>query len=337
MVSVKITKPSIPILFLDTCFFIDLVKNRHQKQKSPLLSDELRLADLVVRLTRERKLLCPEGSQGEEYELGTGYEDEIRREQVQLSFGISTRHWYGVRKYQTQGAMVAFIKGAKEVEYDQKYLFDRDPLKELEEQLSREFIVTAHVPMSKSYLDGKRKTKQELAAELESLRQEKIKMGVKYQDWVKHEILGELDVVSTTLKSALPKLVESQPITQDESSGLRILGDFLVWYSNYSGKDADIKDVSDFLRSDYYASIPYISVQSKLNASMITQPGTVRESDMFDFHQTSQMLPFSTYFLTDASLKHRITSKPLSLDSEYDVKVYSMKEIGELIKELEKL
>jgi len=336
MIKVKIIKPPIPILFIDTFFFIDLVKNRHSKVKKPHFSEQLELIDLIHRLTKQEKLLCPQGDQGEEYELGQ-YEGEIREEQVRLSYGISATYHYGVHHYQIQQAIMAYLKRAKEVVYDYKSLFQQDPLKELREALKKPYIVSCHIPNPKTFIDKRKKTKNELAEEFEKLRQEKLKLNVKFSDWVRHETLGTLDAIINTIKAAIPKIVQQQPLTKEETNGLQILGDYLAYYSHYSKKNATPKDVADFLRSDYYATVPYISIQAKLFASLLTQSGKVKRTDNFDFHQTSQMLPFSSYFLTDSSLMHRLTTRPLLLDKEYGVKVYCMREIKNLIQDLSKL
>lgn len=336
MIKVKITKPPIPILFIDTFFFIDLVNSRHSETKRPYFAEQLELIDLIHRLTKQKKILCPQGDQEEEYELGK-YEDEIREEQVTLSYGVSATYHYGVHHMQIQEAITAYLKGVSEVEYGYRSLFQHEPVKELEDALKNPYIVSCHIPTPKSWIDKRRKTKKELAEEFENLRKEKLKLNVKFTDWVRHETLGTLDAIVNTLKTAIPKIVQQQPLSEEETNGLQIFGDYLAYYSHYSKKEATPKDVADFLKSDYYASIPYISIQAKLFASLLTQPGKVKDTDNFDFHQTSQMLPFSTYFLTDSSLAHRLTTKPLALDKQYGVNVYSMREIGGLIRELEKI
>ena len=337
MIKTKIIKHSLPILFIDTFFFIDFVGNRHRKTKSHYFAEELELIDLVLKLTKEKKLLCPEGDQEEEYHLGVKYEEELRKEQAQLSHGIRAMYHYGVYKFQLQQAMIACLKNQKIVEYDYRSLFEGDPLKELEKALSHPYIISVHIPLPKSFLNKQRKTKEELAKDFERLRKENINSGTRFKDQVKREVLGKLDAIINTLKTVVPKLTQQQSLTQAEINGLQVFADYLAYLSHYAKKEVTIKEVADFIKSDYYASIPYISVESKLYASLLTQQNSVKESDNFDFHQTSQMLPFCTYFLTDSSLKHRITTNPLKLDEEYRVKVFSMKEIRNLILELQKL
>lgn len=333
----KIIKPPIPIIFIDTFFFIDLIANRHRDKKSSYFTQELELIDLIEKLTRERKLLCPQGDQDEEYELGLKYEDEIRQAQVRLSLGISAMYHYGVYKYQSQVAISAYLKKEKEVVYDYRSLFQREPLKELEEALAQRFIVSVHLPKSKSFLDSERKTKKELAEEFEKNRRDKIKSGTKFKEAYRRELLGKLEAIIHSMQTAIPKLANQLLVSEAENNGLMVLGDYLSYISHYSGKEATLKDVVEFLSSEYYASIPFISTQSKLYASLLTQQNSVKDSDNFDFQQASQILPFSTYFLTDSSLKHRFISNPLSLDKEYNVKIYSMKDIRDLIKDLNRL
>lgn len=333
----QIIKPPISLIFIDTFFFIDLVANRHRDNKSPYFTEELELMDLIEKLTIEKKLLCPEGDQSEEYCLGIKNEDEIRKTQSKLSLGISTMHHYGVYQHQSQFAVSAYVKKEAEVIFDYRSLFSREPIKELEEALAQRWIVDVHLPMTKSFQDSQRKTKKELAFEFEKLRQEKIKSGIKFNEAFKRELLGRLEAIMHTLQAVVPKLASQQPLSEGESNGLMELGDYLTYISRYSGKEAVPADVVTFLTSEYYASIPYISIQSKLYASLLTQQNPVKDTDNFDFQQTSQMLPFSTYFLTDNSLKHRLTSNPLAFDKEYNVKIYSMREIKSLINELKKL
>lgn len=333
---VKIEKPSIPILFLDTFFFIDLIKNRHLTTKKPYFAEQLELIDLIHKLTKQKKVLCPQGDQEEEYELGK-YEEEIREEQIKLSYGISVMYHYGVQKWQTQVAISAYIKNQTEVVYDHKSLFQRAPIDELNDALSRPYIVNCHIPTPTEWIDKRKKTKKELAEEFEALRKQKIKLNIKFADWVKHEKLGTYDAILNTIKTAIPKIAQQEPLTEEETNGLQLMGDYLAYYSHYAKRDATPKDVMDFLKSDYHGTIPYIDIQSGLFASLLTQTGLVKETDNFDFHQTSQMLPFSTYFLTDSSLKHRLTTNPLAYDKQYGIKIYSMKEIRVLISLLSKL
>lgn len=332
-----IEKPIIPILFIDTFFFIDLIQNKHNQTKTVYYEKELQLIDLIQKLTKEMKLICPVGDQEEEYELGSKYKDEIRDEQVSLALGIRANYHYAVYKMQTQLAIKAFLSNVDSLTYTSWCLFERDIRKQMEEQLKQSYIVSVHLPFPAEMLDKTRKTKTELALEFEKMRIEKQKMKVKYEDWVNQEQLGSLEAAVTTLKSVLPKKLTQQPLSEADRNGLSELGDILSFLSHYKGSEATLEEAIKFLKSEYFSSIPYISVQSKLYASMWRQSGPIKESDNFDFHQASQMLPYSAYYLTDSSLKHRITSNPLMLDKEYGVIVYSMKDVDQLIGDLEKL
>lgn len=332
----KIIKPPIPIIFLDTFFFIDLVKNSHKNKNFPYLQEELRLVDLIIKLTKDKKLLCPQGDQKEEYEL-CGKEEEVMREQKKLSIGIRLRHYFGVYQYQVQKAMKEYIKNEKEIECDYMCLFYEDPVKELEEKLSGNFILYVHPPMPETYLNERRRRKKAIAKEIEEIRKRTIGNGIKYEDCVRNETLGERDFIKNSLFKLAIKTTFNLPLDESEIEGGLRFGELSVYYSRYSERKAVRRDIFDFLESEHFASIPYISIRSRLLCSSRTQQGEVKESDIFDFIQASQILPFSTYFLTDSSLKHRLTNNPLRLDEEYNVKIYSIKEVKELIRELESL
>ena len=332
----KIIKPPIPIIFLDTFFFIDLIRKHHRNKNSSYFQEELSLVNLIIKLTKDKKLSCPQGDQKEEYELGD-YKDEIRKEQDKLSFGIKAVHRLSVYHYQLQKAIQAYVNSNQEIECDYMCLFYRDPIIELDDILKNRIRISVHTPLPEFFLNKKRKTRKKLTEELEKIRKKNIELGIEYQDCVKQEILGEYSFIKNAKETLVKSLEPKYQLTEEEIERLWSFGELLAFYSHYAKKRARTEDIFSFLKSEHFASIPYISLRSRLFASMVTQEHEIRESDVFDYTQTSQMMPFISYFLTDSSLKHRITTNPLKLDKEYGVKVFSMREIKGLIKELERL
>lgn len=333
----KIYKPPIPIIFLDTFFFIDLIKNRHQKVKSPYYQEQENLINIIKDLTKQKKLLCPQGDQEEEYELGSLYTNEIKKEQSLLSYGISTTYHWGVQRHQTHTAMRAYINGDKTVLYDYNSLFSTNPIKELEQALSNEFIVSVISNPKNDTLSKRRKTKKELALEFERLRQEKISIGTNFKKAVSDEKLAIINVINYTFKKTFPKMLNNQPLTEEDLNGWMTIGDLLSPFSHYANKEATISDIVKFIMSDYYQTIPYLDIQSNLYGSLLTQKNIVKDGDNFDFEQASQMIPFADYYLTDCSLKHRLITNPLAYDKKFGVKIYSIKEINILVDDILKL
>lgn len=331
---INIIKPPIPIIFIDTFFYIDLVSDRTGNKKSSYHQERVELMEIIETLTQQKKLLCPKGNQEEEYRLGLSNIEEIQEVQERLSMGISTNHYFGVEKYQVSQAISAYVKKGKTIEFDYRSLFLRDPLKELGETLNQRWLVSVHTKTPESILNEERILKKELAAEFENLRLEKKNAGLNYETLLKRELLAELDLITHTLQTIIPKLITKQPLDQKENTGLTILSEYLALLSRYSKKEVGIAEVVAFIKSDYYSLIPFKSIKSQLYSSLLSQTYPVNETDNFDFEQSSQWLPFSNYFLTDRSLRHRLTSKQLQLDKVYNVKIYSMREIRSLISEL---
>ena len=332
----KIGKPPLPLIFLDTFFFVNLVHDRHSISKGHHYREQLVLIDLIHKLTKQKKALCPIGNQEEEYELGK-YESEIREEQVKLAHGISVIPLYSLKRLQTQIAIEAYIKNLKQFSYGYQSLFHSDLMREMDHALSQSYLVDVRFPTPSEWVTKRRKIKSELANEFEQLRKEKRINNIKFREWVKQEQLGTYYVILNTIKNTVPKISRREALTENENNGLQILSEYFSDFVHYSKKNPKADDILEFLKSDYHKTIPHIDIQSGLLASLLTQTGQVKETDNFDFNQASQMLPFTRYFLTDNSLKHRLSTRPLSYDKKYGVKIYSMREISSLIKDLSKL
>jgi hypothetical protein len=337
MIQLKILKPKIPLLFVDTFFLINAIRDKHEAHKSHYSPEIEELINVVEEKTKSKKLLCPRGDQEEEYELGTNYGAEIRELQVRLSLGIRTFYHYGVYNLQIQKAIKAYVQNTNEVIYDQKCLFDRDVEKELDEALMQKYLVDAHFPTPDFMLTKRKEIKSNLSGEYERLRKEKTTTGITFDQSLKEEFKGEITSIKLALESIAKKMITKQPLVDWEINGLEVAKTYFGYYGHYANIDPKIEDIEKFMETDYYKEIPYISIHAKLFASMLTQPNSVKDTDNFDFDQTASMLPFCRFFLTDSNLKHRLTTKPLELDKHYDTKIFSMKEINSLIDELKAL
>jgi len=330
----KIIKPPIPIILLDTLFFIDLIKSKNSKKKSPYFDDELKLVDLIISRIIDGKLMCPFGEQRREYELRKKYKEEIIKLQIKLSFGIEVKGGYDIYQYQMMKAMEAYIKKKKEIICDYMCIFYKDPIKEFRKILNALLFVGEIDKLAESVIERERKVREEIYEDWEEFRKIFEEKRIKYEDWITKA--GSLDFMKQAIEIAINKGID-KPLNEIDRFAVYRINRLLDLYNYYAKKDASIKDIFYFLESEYYASIPYNAILFKLITSIFTQEGKVKKSDYFDIKQTMHMLPFLTYFLTDSSLKHRLITKPLELDNIYGVKIYSLKEINVLKKELEKL
>jgi hypothetical protein len=227
--------------------------------------------------------------------------------------------------------MQAYLEQDNDIVFDSSCLFDIEPAIELENQLHQQFIINVNIPMSKSFLDKKKAIKHELSKIFNDMRN---KQSMKFSDRISIEEQGMYELISRTIINVGQKIKNNDNFSDEDTAGLKILDRFMFDMEELRKERVTIEDVLNFLKSDYYKSIPYNIVESKLYASMLSQSGHVSPTDVFDYKQACQMLPFSCYYLTDHSFKHRLTTTPLKLDKEFNIRVYSMREIALLIKEL---
>jgi len=341
-ISVNVIKPKIPVIFLDTNFFIDFVQSENGVNKNPCYyENEKKLIEAIRKLTKQKKLLCPKSDQAEEYEQHNKFQDEIHKLQTTLSYGIRTNYNYGVKQMQIQQALKAYVNNGKEIVFDGSSLFINEPLGELKQASEQEFIVSVRFPTLPDDIKDKKERKKYLASKYEELRRENKESFPKRFE---AEKLSHYHYLSNGLRQLFVKYATKISLSEADVDVLMELGRNMSRLAHLKGgtteegkEPEDLLEILKFYKSEYFTSIPFISIQAKLNASLVTQRDKVKETDDFDFMQTCQMLPFSSYFVTDKHLKNRLTTKPLSLDKQYDVRIYSLNEIPQLLEELNKL
>jgi hypothetical protein len=116
--SVRIERPSIPTLWIDTAVAVNLA-----------LARDPRCAELqsVVRdLVRKRKLLCPTSEQWEEFDS-----KKIQREAFEvlerLSLGVHLRHRGGIADKLIYAAIKGYVAGEDVIEAPTEIFFHEDP------------------------------------------------------------------------------------------------------------------------------------------------------------------------------------------------------------------
>ncbi len=73
--------------------------------------------------------------------------------------------------------------------------------------------------------------------------------------------------------------------------------------------------------------LPSIEIPSSLYATVRLSPKRkYKKGDFEDFRHATLALPYFDVFLTESSLKHTLTNKPLNLDEKYDCEVISTEE-----------
>lgn len=318
----QIKKPSIPLVFLDTHFYIDLHKcHRGLAPIDGYCDKRKELYDLIYSLTKGQKILCPRADQFNEFGLRDDAED-IFRLQGNLSFGVRTMTNDTAFNQQVFVAMKSYIEDNEpsSIIYDHNSLFTKNPSVQLKESTEDDYLVDIYSPLSDQLQNDFREHRESLSKDFEALRAERDGQPRDFKTFFNEERQSYADVLQKFIKGGadMPHL-------------------FMEWLAvlkRYGEKDASFLDLYTFLQSPHFQTVPYMNVLSCLYASMRIQPNKIKKTDNFDFQQASHLLPFSSYFLTDNPLAHRLKAGPLYLDKCCNTKVYQLSEINNFLEDL---
>lgn len=96
----------------------------------------------------------------------------------------------------------------------------------------------------------------------------------------------------------------------------------------------EIANYSRFLLSPYHDVLPYIWIRARLWTHLMQRPNRIKESDNLDIQWASAYLPYVDYAVTDKDFCKSL--KETGLAEQYQVKVYSLDLLKDLIEELTK-
>ncbi len=329
----KLTKPPIPILWLDTWFIIDLTKALNGERSQIGKENAEKIFDLVVNLTKQKKLICPEGDQGIEIEDGGRLIEEARKFQTQLSQGISLHFWAGVEHQQIQRMMKAVIEKDKSVEFPWEGIFTRDLIEDIERK--DPYIVSVHIDPRPEELKKRQDINKSVSTDWEKLRQDALKSKQSYSERLQIEFKGIADAIVHVMANAAAKTIHKMPLSDDEYSQLTaVAGTPLSWWEHYSGKQDVLNDVLKFYRSPEYSLIPYVDVSTRLLSELITGNEVIQPSDVMDIHHIATVLPYATYIVPDKKIKNRIEGKKTNLAKDYPCEILKWQNVLPLLEKL---
>ena len=97
----------------------------------------------------------------------------------------------------------------------------------------------------------------------------------------------------------------------------------------------DVQKISNFLGSQYFFSVPYEEICSKIGAKLLTNNANIKLTDYQDINSIAAILPYASLMITDKAMRGNI--EQLKLNKKYDTKVFSLNNYNQIILELEKL
>ena len=332
--TVRITKPPIPLIWLDTWIFNAFGRMRAgllPKDEEPLFRA---LFDLLLELRDMGAVLCPETGQFVEiHPVGWSIE-EAKSALSMISGGVKTHHQH-VIETQTYRAMQAYARGRDMIELNYTEAFTEDPIKELAE---RDTLIRVDLMPPAEQLAETRATNARTAASMERLRQQQIASKVTLAEQIEHELDGERYAAIELMRRVLaPMSRGEEPSSIDDllkylhvvARPARQLGEML---EEATGKRDDFNDLLAFFRSDYYRTLPGPRIRAELFARKMVGAEPIKASDVMDMHQISAFLPFALYVVLDKSMARKI--EQARLDQRYGVRVFTRRTLPALVDEL---
>jgi len=327
-------KPSLPTLWLDTSVLIKLAKIEKGEALQQIEIDRCkRLHDLVYRLVRERKLLCPESDQEEEY-AAFRLDDEVHSMFAQLSLGISMTHRQGIQDDHIFKGMEAFIKQSDTILLPTRSYFHGDPVRRLYQACRERFIVTVGPLKNPEMLQRRARAKEAISRGWENLRQRLVAKGQTYEEQLKLETAGYWDGLVELVKKFEANLFSGRHDFWDFMGANGPLLYRSVW-NELGGKPRDWAGVDAFFRSPCFSELPGPYIGARLCAALLTGNEPIKTGDAMDVNLLQVALPVAHYVLADHRMMLRINE--LGLAAKCNVLVFSMQTIDGLFKELEKI
>jgi hypothetical protein len=285
--TVIIEKPSLPTLWLDTSVVIKLTKIEKGEALQPIeVGRGTRLRELVFRLVRDGKLLCPVADQEEEY-AGERLDGDISGMFASLSLGISLEHREGILDSQIFKGMAAFSKKSENILLPASIHFHGDPVRRLQEAIHKPYIVTIGPLKSPEILKRRAQSKESIGEQWEQLRVELRAKKQTFEQQLAIEQLGELSALRSSVQRFHNNLLSGQHDFWDFMSASGPLM-YRHYWNEIKGQPPDWEGVLAFFSSPYFCELPQPFVTTRLVAELLTGMNqlTVAIRSMCNFSQS---------------------------------------------------
>lgn len=108
-----------------------------------------------------------------------------------------------------------------------------------------------------------------------------------------------------------------------------LLGHYLKRWKKVSGNE-DLEKMLRFFKSEYYKTIPYVDIHSRIISDLIIGNEEPRSSDYFDAVMIAMCLPFADLMVVDGPMRNRIVNqvKLVKPKGQYGCKIITQKDLG---------
>ena len=332
MINVKVKKFFIPSFWLDTSIIIKIALwktgqklNTADRQKIPPLYEKLK------KLTEQLKMFCPLSAQQEEIWKGEEVCHEIS---TTLSLGIKLFYKKAIRFKQLNTLMQAYINEKTRFELEYQDVFRENLIDKFSKLKYNKFIVSV-LPVRIQKVEDIKRQRSNLRKGLQLLKDNIKRQGINYDEQLKKEYESSLEAYSLILNKSINRTIQGLPLTLTEYEGMKELLRIIELWNKNKGNPPDIEGVISFLKSDYFKAIPFINIQCKLGAFLLTDYSKLEDGDSMDISHISTTLPYCTAILVDNKMKNRIHN--LNLNKVYDTHVFSLKDFDSIMSYLDEI
>lgn len=336
--TVEITKPPIPLVWIDTWGVSNMAKARTGEITGTAADPFLRLEVELIRLRDQVAVICPEAGQAAELQMRGPSSKETLRLLTGIRGGVHTHYQHAIDQ-QFHAAMRAYATNASSVTYDWQQLFMEDPIAELNRlRHGQSFFVRVDLGYE-SQVEELLEVKAKLQPKLEEIRLANLQARPKrtFADQLDRERRGLAQSAIEGMTGLIGKRFQGEPQTVDDYLGaLSIFGMRMTALAGYlkesTGRDAGFEDLLKFYGSPYADSVPSFRVMTHLFARRLIGSVPIRSGDAMDINYAGAILPFATFALVDNDMRDTINR--CEFDHEYGVQP---PRLSQLLAELQEL
>jgi hypothetical protein len=326
-------KPLLPTLWVDTAVGIKLAKVHKGEAVQDIEKRRMvKLKELVVKLARSCKLLCPEGDQEWEY-WGERLDDNVCEEFATLSRGIRMLPHQAVHDSQVLIAMGAYVNEDVEFRLPSGIYFHTDPIRELQKIKHQRVFVSVH-GLPPILLEMGNDSRKATYKHSEELRCKNIARGITYMEQFALEERAFVNAMVDFARSFRRRL-RTGDVEPWELLAAQGYEKYLREWYRLTNKWADWEGLCSFLVSPYFCELPVVKISSQLYARLVTDNRPIESGDSMDVKHLSLAIPVAHFVLTDRKMANRITE--LGIDREWNAKIFSESTIDNLFAELERI
>jgi len=337
--TVRVDKPSIATLWLDTWVIQRLVKEVDRRRDAAEIKRLGRLQDLVLERVKAGRLLCPEADQREEYGV-TSEAVESASKWARLSRGIRIRPGSDIERFELFYAREAMRAGADELHLPLRVYFDEDPVEMLNRIRKEWYVISAFTPPREAQIRRMLASKARSASDLRALRTRLIEKGTSFNAQLAKEARGSLDAFEAALEDGQALLDKSRRLGLPDPPPEVLVShprfnELLRNEREYDEQSDPVERVRALLESPYYLATPGKAIRTTLYADILTSSSEVDASDPADIDFLAVALPAAHFVLADRAMAHRLLKHRLG--ERWGAEVFSIGSIGPLMDRLEAL